>query len=235
MVGGLGFAALRGLGAFPRNSTQDDSGAPSPVCRKDNVAVLEGSSQSGRMIRSFLALGSNVDQNGGRGRLRLSSHWRAPHASQCPLRQPVRAWGEQTDRLYPAYDFPFSCASQSRPHPRPARPMFGDPTLPAHLHVATALETREGRQSLGLTDPLGQRDIDDPPNARTLIMASAQHGAASMPLADQRVGRQLPAAAQLWTMRALLSALPASARPRIDGGTLVPADQVRFPEIPANA
>jgi hypothetical protein len=46
-------------------------------------------------------------------------------------------------------------------------------------------------------------------------------------------------------MRALLTALtawvrddvppPASARPRIADGTLVPPDQVRFPEIPANA
>ena len=29
--------------------------------------------------------------------------------------QPVRAWGEQTDHLYPAYDFPFSYARQSDP------------------------------------------------------------------------------------------------------------------------
>ena len=29
--------------------------------------------------------------------------------------QPVRAWGEQTDHLYPAYDFPFSYARQTDP------------------------------------------------------------------------------------------------------------------------
>ena len=66
-VGGLGFAALRDLGAFLRNSPQDDVGAPNPVYRKDNVAIVEGSSQSGRMIRSFLALGFNADESGGRG------------------------------------------------------------------------------------------------------------------------------------------------------------------------
>ena len=107
----------------------------------------------------------------------------------------------------------------------------------------------EGRQSLGLTDPLGQRDVDDPPNVRTFIMASTQHGAASLPLPTQapfgNCQQQPNPDPQLWTMRALLTALtawvrddvtpPDSARPRIGDGTLVPADQVRFPEIPANS
>ena len=58
-------------------------------------------------------------------------------------------------------------------------------TCPRIFHVATALEMWEGRQSLGLTDPLGQRDVDDPPNVRTFIMASTQHGAAPLPLATR--------------------------------------------------
>ena len=62
-LGGLGFAALRDLGAFLRNSPQDDSGAPNPVYRSDNVTIVEGTSQSGRMIRSFLALGFNADES----------------------------------------------------------------------------------------------------------------------------------------------------------------------------
>jgi hypothetical protein len=36
-----------------------------PVYRPDNLAIIEGSSQSGRMIRSFLALGFNRDEAGG--------------------------------------------------------------------------------------------------------------------------------------------------------------------------
>jgi hypothetical protein len=59
-------------------------------------------------------------------------------------------------------------------------------TCPRIFHVATALEMWEGRQSLGLTDPLGQRDADDPPNVRTFIMASTQHGAASCRLRRTR-------------------------------------------------
>jgi hypothetical protein len=65
-VGGLGFAATRDLGAFLRNSAHDDSGHANPVYRPDNLAILEGTSQSGRMIRSLLALGFNRDEAGQR-------------------------------------------------------------------------------------------------------------------------------------------------------------------------
>jgi hypothetical protein len=253
-VGGLGFAALRDLGAFLRNSSQDDSGAPNPVYRKDNVAIVEGSSQSGRMIRSFLELGFNADETGGR-----VFDGAYPHigGGLMPLNvrfgQPVRAWGEQTDHLYPAYDFPFSYARQSDPLTGRTQGVLdrcsATGTCPRVFHVATALEMWEGRQSLGLTDPLGQRDVDDPPNVRTFIMASTQHGAASLPLPTQapfgNCQQQPNPDPQLWTMRALLTALtawvrddaapPDSARPRIGDGTLVPADQVRFPGIPANS
>ncbi len=34
-VAGLGFAAMRDIGAFPRNAPQDDLGAPNPVYRPD--------------------------------------------------------------------------------------------------------------------------------------------------------------------------------------------------------
>jgi hypothetical protein len=253
-VGGLGFAALRDLGAFLRNSPQDDLGAPNPVYRRDNLAIVEGSSQSGRMIRSFLALGFNADESGGR-----VFDGAYPHigGGLMPLNvrfgQPVRAWGEQTDHLYPAYDFPFSYARQSDPLTGRTQGVLDRclaiDTCPRIFHVATALEMWEGRQSLGLTDPLGQRDVDDSPNVRTFIMASTQHGAAALPLATKapfgNCQQQPNPDPQLWTMRALLTALtawvrddtapPASARPRLGDGTLVPADQVRFPEVPANA
>ena len=220
-VGGLGFAALRDLGAFLRNSPQDDAGAPNPVYRQDNVAIVEGTSQSGRMIRSFLALGFNADESGGR-----VFDGAYPHigGGLMPLNvrfgQPVRAWGEQTDHLYPAYDFPFSYARQSDPLTGRTQGLLdrcsATETCPRIFHVATALEMWEGRQSLGLTDPLGQRDVDDPPNVRTFIMASTQHGAAALPLATKapfgNCQQQPNPDPQLWTMRALLTALTAWVR-----------------------
>ena len=252
-VGGLGFAAARDLGAFLRNSDKDDSGAANPVYRPDNLAIIEGSSQSGRMIRSLLALGFNRDETGHR-----VFDGAFPHigGGLMPLNvrfgQPLRAWGEQTDHLYPAYDFPFTYARQTDPLTQRTGGLFdrceATDNCPRLFHVATALEMWEGRQSLGLTDPLGRTDVADPPNVRTYIMASTQHSAAALPLAARppfgNCQQQPNPNPQIWTMRALLSAFtgwvrdgvepPPSAKPSIADGTLVPPDRVRLPEIPAN-
>jgi hypothetical protein len=144
-VDGIGFAAARDLGAFLRNSDKDDSGAANPVYRPDNFAIIEGSSQSGRMIRSFLALGFNRDEAG-----RRVFDGAYPHigGGLMPLNvrfgQPVRAWGEQTDHLYPAYDFPFSYKRQTDPLTKRTAGLFdrcdATGTCPRLFHVATALE-----------------------------------------------------------------------------------------------
>ncbi len=253
-VGGLGFAATRDIGAFLRNAENDDSGQANPVHRSDNLAILEGTSQSGRMIRSFIALGFNRDESG-----RRVFDGAYPHigGGLMPLNvrfgQPVRAWGEQADHLYPAYDFPFAYARQFDPVTQRSGGLFdrceATETCPRLFHVATALEMWEGRQSLGLTDPLGLVDSADLPDVRTYIMASTQHGAAALPLPTHapfgNCQQQPNPNPQLWTMRALMTSLtawvrddvapPPSARPRIANGTLVQPDRVLFPEIPSNA
>jgi hypothetical protein len=253
-VGGVGFAATRDLGAFLRARAKDDAGAANPVYRADNLALIEGTSQSGRMIRSLLALGFNRDEQGARV---FDAAYPHIGGGLMPLNvrfaQPLRAWGEQVDHLYPAYDFPFTYSRQTDPLTQRTQGLFdrcrATATCPKLFHVATALEMWEGRQSLGLTDPLGMHDIPDPPDVRTFIMASTQHGVAALPLPShapfgncQQQGNPNP---QVWTMRALLSALTAWARdgvsppdgvaPRIADGTLVAPDRVSFPEIPANA
>ena len=205
------------------------------------------------MIRSLLALGFNRDEAG-----RRVFDGAFPHigGGLMPLNvrfgQPVRAWGEQTDHLYPAYDFPFTYARQTDPLTERTGGLLdrcnATDTCPRLFHVATALEMWEGRQSLGLTDPLGRTDVGDPPNVRTYIMASTQHSAAALPLAAVRlsviVSNGRIRTRRIWTMRALLSAFtgwvrdgvepPPSAKPSIADGTLVPPDRVRLPEIPAN-
>ncbi|MBV9431369.1 MAG: hypothetical protein JO137_06055 [Hyphomicrobiales bacterium] len=252
-IGGLGFAATRDVGAFLRNAMKDDMGNANPVYLPDNLATIEGTSQSGRMIRSFLALGFNRDESGKR-----VFDGAYPHigGGLLPLNvrfgQPVRAWGQQTDHVYPAYDFPFTYARETDPLTLRTQGILdrcmATDTCPRIFHVATSLEMWEGRQSLGLTDPLGLRDVPDPANVRTFIMGSTQHGPAALPLATQapfgNCQQQPNPNPQLWTMRALMSALtawvlddvapPESAVPRIADGTLVAPDQVRFPPMPAN-
>jgi hypothetical protein len=95
----------------------------------------------------------------------------------------------------------------------------------------TALEMWELRQSLGFTDPLGIRDLEEPPNVRSYIMASTQH-AAALPLRESAFCQQHSNPnTHTWTVRALLQGLtawvkngtepPPSARPTIAAGTLV--------------
>jgi hypothetical protein len=250
---GLGFAAMRDLGAFLRDETQDAAGRPNPVFRPDQRAVVYGASQAGRMIRSFIHLGFNQTEDG-----RRVFDGAYPHigGGLMPLNirfaQPGRAWGDHVDHLYPAYDFPFTYGRVHDPLTGRTQGILdrcqASGTCPRIFHVATALELWEGRQSLGLTDPLGQHDVPDPEHVRTYIMASTQHGAAPVPLAAQppfgNCQQQPNPNPQIWTMRALLTAFaawvrddvppPPSMSPRIADGTLVAPDQVRFPVIPAN-
>jgi hypothetical protein len=250
---GLGFAAARDLGVFLRDAARDQAGNANPLYRVGQFTILEGTSQSGRMVRTFLHLGFNEAEGGQRAYDGLYPHI---GGGLIPLivrfGQPGRAWGEQSDHLYPAYDFPFTYGRETDPLTLRTQGILdrcaGSGTCPKIFHVATVLEVWEGRQSLGITDPLGRTDLADPPNVRTFIMASTQHGPASLPLQTQapfgNCQQQPNPDPQIWTMRALLTDLtqwvrdgtapPAGVAPRIAEGQLVPVDQVRFPPIPAN-
>lgn len=251
LVLGIGFAATRDLGAFLARARADEQGTANPLWREGQKAIIEGSSQSGRMIRSLVALGFNQDEAGQR-----VFDGAYPHigGGLMPLNvrfgQPYRAWGEQTDHLYPAYEFPFAYAPQSDPLTGRRAGLLdrctATATCPRIFHVATVLEMWEGRQSLGLTDPLGRRDLADQPGVRTYIMASTQHAPAlAAPGVGNTCQQQSNPNPQVWTLRALLAAFtawvrdgvapPPSAVPRIADGTMVAPDQVRFPPIPANA
>jgi len=250
LVLGLGFAAARDLGAFLKSAEKDDAGAANPVFVANAKSLVMGSSQSGRYIRSLLHLGFNRDEGG-----RIVFDGAFPHigGGLMPLNvrfgQPGRATTETNDRMYPGAEFPFAYASVHDPLTGRTQGLLdrctSSNTCPKIVHAATALEMWELRQSLGFTDPLGIRDLEEPANVRSYIMASTQHGAAPLPLAAplscQQQSNPNP---HTWTVRALLQGLtawvkngtepPPSARPTIATGTLVAPDQVRFPPIPAN-
>jgi hypothetical protein len=167
--------------------------------------------------------------------------------------QPGRAWGQQVDHDYPAYDFPFTYARETDPLTGRSQGLLdrceASHTCPLIFHMATALEIWEGRQSLGLTDPLGQRDMPEPDNVRTFIMASTQHAPPPLPLPAHppfaTCQQQSNPNPHTWTMRAAFvnlvgwvrdgKAPPASVKPSVADGTLVPPDRVQFPLIPATA
>ena len=101
LVLGLGYAAMRDLAAFFKHEGRDVN----PLFRPGSKAVIQGSSQSGRNIRTFLHLGFNQDERG-----RIAYDGAFPHiggglaALNIRFAHPGRAWGEQIEHLYPAYD-----------------------------------------------------------------------------------------------------------------------------------
>ena len=254
LVLGLGFAAARDLGAFLKTSEKDDSGAANPAYVGGAKAIVMGSSQSGRFIRTLIHLGFNRDEAG-----KIVFEGALPHigGGLMPLNvrfgQPGRATTNTTDHLFPGAEFPFAYAKVTDPLSGRTQGILdrctATGTCPKIVHAATALELWELRQSLGFTDPLGAKDLDEPANVRSYIMASTQHSPAVLPLpAKEPFGfcqQQPNPNPHNWTMRALLSHLaawvkdgaepPPSSRPTIAAGTLVAPDQVRFPRIPANA
>lgn len=252
LVLGLGYAAMRDLPAFMRHARADDAGRPNPIFRDGAVTLIHGTSQSGRNMRLFVHLGFNRDEAGRRAYDGMLPHVGGGLAAMnIRFAHPGRAWGEQIDHLYPAYDFPFAYARLTDPITGRTQSVLdrcqATDTCPRIIHAATALEMWEGRQSLGLTDPLGSRDLREPANVRTYIMASTQHSTGSDIHPQRLVAPTLcenPSNpnTHLHTMRALLVALtewvqanrapPPSAHPRIGDGTLVRPDQVRFPAIP---
>jgi Alpha/beta hydrolase domain len=263
---GLGWAGMRDLISFFKHAQADDAGTPNPLYlppqrrpgspRHDDagtLAVFEGSSQSGRSMRTFIHLGFNEDERG-----RIVFEGAFPHigggrlSMNIRFAQPGRAWGYTVDHLYPAYEFPFTYSTTHDPITRQTGGILErctrSHTCPRIFHVATALEIWEGRQSLGFTDPLGRRDLPEHHLVRSYIMASTQHGTAGYdPANGPGFGdceQQQNPNPQAETMRALWVAFtewvkdgrepPPSAKPRVADGTLVPPSQVRFPSIPAN-
>lgn len=255
LVTGLGFAVARDLGAFLKAADKDSVGTPNPVVHGKQVkAIVSGSSQGGRMIRTLLLLGFNKDEAGQRvfdGALTHAS------AGLLPLNvrfaQPGRAWAQQIDHLYPGTEFPFAFAHQTDPITGRSQGILdrcaADNTCPRIFDVPSALEFWEGGGSLGITDPLGREDLHEPAELRTYLLASAQHTPAPLPLAAAPpfglCMQQPNPAPHLWTLRALLADLtawvrdeqppPPSAVPTIKDATLVAPDEVRFPTIPATA
>jgi hypothetical protein len=250
---GLGFAAARDLGAFLKTQAKDESGLANPVYVAGAKAIVMGSSQSGRFIRTLIHLGFNHDEQG-----KTVFEGALPHigGGLMPLNirfgQPGRATTNTVDHLFPGAEFPFAYPSVTDPLTGRTQGILdrcqASQTCPKIVHAATALELWELRQSLGFTDPLGLKDLDEPANVRSYIMASTQHAQATLPLpakepflACQQQPNPNP---HNWTMRALLTHLaawvkdgtepPPSSRPTIAAGNLVAPDQVHFPRIPAN-
>jgi hypothetical protein len=239
-VAGIGFGATRDIVSHLRRHGTD------LLDRPVTHTLAFGISQAGRYLRSHIAEGFNADEDERRVFDGVFTHvagiGRVFHnaAFSQPFR--TRTWHEDHD--FPEVEFPHSSAATDDPVTRGSgRLLRGDATDPKLIETNISTEYWQKGASLLHTDPLGTRDVALPPNVRAYLIAGTQHGGkANMPRdpGPCRYPRNwhdpMPA------VRALLVALdewvtsdrppPDSRLPRIDAGTLVPADRVAFPAIP---
>ena len=237
---GLGFAATRDLINYLRRDGEPVLG------RRATHALAFGISQAGRYLRDHIALGFNKDESGARvfdgvfthvagiGRLFFNT----------PFAQPARTRTWHEDHDFPEVAFPFSATAFADPTSATTASLLRhDASDPRLIETNTATEYWQKGASLLHTDPDGTRDAVLPDTVRGYFLTGTNHtGKADAPwdagpCALPRNGHDPMAA-----VRALLIALdgwvvsgrapPPSQLPRIDDGTLVPAEAVAFPHAP---
>ena len=220
-------------------------------------AIIYGSSQSGRYIRTFIHLGFNQDEN-----RNLVLEGAIPHkasnrgAFNVRFGQPDRLSGTQhTERQYPGAESP---QTWGKYHDKISDVNAGQldrcrktRSCPKIFHTNTDTEYWQALMALNTTNSEGTRDLTIPKNVRIFLYSGTRHGGGDVTMQLPTVVPNAPGNCQLRTnnnpfihgQRALLVALrdwilhgtepPPSLYPKLDDGTLVPLAAVHYPYIPA--
>jgi hypothetical protein len=244
-VVGLGLAVIRDTMSYARYNDH----ALFPV----QHGIAFGVSQTGRFLRHFLYQGFNTDEHGRQAFDGMLIHSAGAGRGSFNHRfaQPSRDAHRYSAFFYPTDLFPFTGRTQYDPETGQSDGLFAHQhrpdQLPKVFFVNTGYEYWGRAGSLIHTAVDGTADIELLPNERIYHLASGQHFVGELP---PRRGEPRPDTAVyrgnpldfLVNLRALLLRLvawvaagqepPLNAYPRLDAGTLVAPDQVRFPAIP---
>ncbi len=251
-VMGLGLAAIRDVGSFLRYAVRDDKGTANPLAGQIKHTHFTGASQTGRLLRTYLHLGFNEDEQGRRvydGALPLIAgvgDFINIRFSQ-PGRTSPDSWAE---KHFPAQDMPTTYGelddSLSGTKTGILTRCQKTNTCPKLFHAVTDTEYWQFTARSNTTDALGKRDVEIPDSVRIYHMAGNQHGthSPSSPLPTEvGICEELPNAnTYTYTIRALMvhlqqwvatgAAPPPSGYPRVADATLVPYEKFVFPKIP---
>lgn len=246
-VVGLGLAAIRDAMSYAKYDAQ----SLFPV--KAGIAI--GVSQTGRFLRHFVYQGFNTDELGRKGFDGMLIHSAGAGRGSFNHRfaQPSRDAHRYSSFFYPIDLFPFTGRPQRDAETGKRDGLFAqrDPEhLPKIFYANTGYEYWGRAASLIHTTVDGRADLELMPNERVYHLAGGQHFVGGFPpslfarLDDSTAYRGNPLDF-LVSLRALLVRLvewvadgiepPHSAYPRIDAGTLVSIDRVKFPKIPGAA
>ncbi len=242
-VVGLGLAIIRDMMSYAKYGED----RLFPVDR--GIAI--GISQTGRFLRHFVYQGFNTDERNRKVFDGLMVHTAGAGRGSFNHRfaQPSRDAHPYSAFFYPTDIFPFTSRTQTDPETGDIDGLFAhqhnDAHLPRIFYTNTGYEYW-GRAASLIHTTVDGRDIELYPNERVYHLASGQHGVGRFPppdnsrLPNTNAYRGNPLHFQ-YTIRSLLvqmmdwawdvSSPPPSMYPKVAAGTLVPVEQVEFPEL----
>jgi hypothetical protein len=260
IVMGVGLAALRDVGTFLRHEAADSLGNPNPLAGQLQWSLMNGISQSGRLLRTFLQLGFNQDEQS-----RMVFDGMQPHIGSVRnyinvrFSQPGRLAGTQhTEKQYPGPEGPLtygpsfdSLAGEEGSDSGVLDRCTRNNTCPKIVHTMSDIEYWEASGAFDTVEPGGTKDAVIPSNVRIYQFSSTQHGGFS-PVAPLPTPANTPASyiceqltnanSYTYNIRALLMGLynwvskgtapPPSAYSTLAKGSLVSPQQLAFPVIP---
>ncbi len=244
-VVGVGPAAVRDTISKLKYGAADELGLASGAIKR---ALAFGISQSGRFLRTFLFYGFNEDESHRKAFDGVMAHVAGGGRGSFNHRfaQPSRDGHPYLNFFYPTDIFPFTDAAQRDPETGATDGLLTHATKPAFqpnvFYTNSSYEYWGRSASLIHTTIDGLQDMPLPSNVRIYLLAAGQHGVAGFP-PSRTIGQQMNNPLDYrWVMRRLLVSMnrwvtegaepPPSAYPRIDQGTLVPPDKLKFPKIP---
>ena len=242
-LAGLGLAAIRDAISLVKYGSADELGIPSGAIDR---AITYGSSQSGRLLRTYLHDGFNEDEQHRKvfdgviphiaGGARGSFNQRFAQASRAP--------GGAFE--YPNRVFPFADEIQTDPATGMQDGLLTRVTsssMPKIFYTNSSTEYWRSVGALTHTTVDGKQDLPLLDNVRTYNFAGTQHGPAAFPPRRTSSGQYAPNPNDYtWFLRALLVRMdqwikdgrlpPQSRYATLKQETLVSFEAMSFPKIP---
>ena len=241
-LAGLGLAAIRDAISMLKYGASDALDVPEGSLDR---AIAFGSSQSGRLLRTWLYDGFNADEQGRRVFDGVVAHIAGAARGSFNVRfaQPSRAPGGAFE--YPNRLFPFADAVQTDPITGSTDGLLsnmGPDIMPLVFYTNSSTEYWRSVGALAHTTPDGKQDLPLPDNSRIYHFAGTQHGPAPFPPPSGSDGHLRNPNDYDWFLRSLLLRMdlwitdgapaPPSRYATLEEGTLVSYEQLGFPNVP---
>ena len=241
-LAGLGLAAIRDAISLLKYGSADALGIPGGAIDR---AITYGSSQSGRLLRTYLYDGFNEDERNRKVFDGVIAHIAGGARGSFNQRfaQPSRAPGGAFD--YPNRLFPFADEVQTNPVSGRSDGLLSNisqSTMPKIFYTNSSTEYWRSVAALAHATVDGKRDLQLPRNVRSYHFAGTQHGPAPFPPVSGRSGLRPNPNDYTWFLRSLLLRMdrwitddappPPSRIATLGDGTLVSLEDLSFPDVP---